>query len=345
MDRRLPVVLLVALAAAFGYAAAAGTSVEQRVDARTLAKLPSPKGEEVRGLAFGERALWAALSTRRVHRVDPRTGSARPIEGTSGSIAVAAGDGAVWALRDGLGVDPDTGEPRSILLRIDPVSLRITDRVALKASALQVATGGGRVWVMLFDAIAEIDPADGRVRRRLGADGVETILATRDALWKISYEKIVGRSGPDSTFEYSIPNVAKLDARTGKLLARASLRGSPSELGADGGSIIALNAGSLGLSVIDAGTREVRETGAEDFCGDCGARLARDATRTWIVGVRDDPETQRQTAGYLRRATRPKRVLRWGGAALRGCCQAVALGDGAVFVAGSQATISRIDLP
>ena len=337
--------LLAVLATAFAYAAAAGTSVEQHVDARPLAELPSPKGEEIVGLAFGERALWAALSSRRVHRVDPRTGSVRPVPGTSRSIAVAAGEGAVWALQDGPSVDPDSGDQRSILLRIDPASLRVTDRVALGASGLQIATGGGRVWVELFDAIAEIDPADGRVRRRLGADKVEAILATRGALWKITYKRIVERLGPDSTSEYAVPNIAKLDARTGKVLGRAALRGSRNELGADGGSIIALNAGSRGLSVIDAGAREVRETGAEDFCDDCGAWLASDATRTWIVGVREDPDTQRETAGYLRRATRPQRVLRWGGAALRGCCAAVALGDGAVFVTGSAATISRIDLP
>jgi len=145
----LPVALLALIAAVFAYAAVPGAGGPQRVavDARTLTTIKlggDDDAESIMALAYGERAL----SARRVHRIDPRTGDAKPVPGTSGALDVAAGEGAVWAFVDGAGIDDDAGERDSLLLRIDPARLEVTDRVALRAAARQVVAGGGRVWVL-----------------------------------------------------------------------------------------------------------------------------------------------------------------------------------------------------
>jgi hypothetical protein len=90
-------------------------------------------------VAAGEGAVWVLLAGNRLLRVDPdrhqvtgSVGLAPPGDGSFGT-PLAVGEGAVWV---------SAWEGRRVTLRIDPVSLRETDRFNGHA----VAAAGGALW-------------------------------------------------------------------------------------------------------------------------------------------------------------------------------------------------------
>jgi DNA-binding SARP family transcriptional activator len=100
-----------------------------------------------RALAFGDGAMWAIGPDQAVSRIDAASG--RRVTTVSGldAVAVAASGDAVWA---------DDGNTK--LIRIDPRTNRVTQRITLGASGLNgIALGDGVVWVA--------DPVDGVVWR------------------------------------------------------------------------------------------------------------------------------------------------------------------------------------
>jgi hypothetical protein len=124
------------------------------------------------GVAVGEGAVWVAakkLGNNVVLRVNRRTGDVvevvklRSANVPSGSprdiMAIAAGEGAVWALQGG------------VVHRLDPSTRRVSGRVKLPTSeATDVEAGDGAVWVTMFapprgNVLVRIDPRTLRVTK------------------------------------------------------------------------------------------------------------------------------------------------------------------------------------
>ncbi len=89
-------------------------------------------------VAVGEGGVWAATWAGQIASIDAATNSAiRTREIGEGLAGIAAGEGAVWALKS----DNDS------VFRVDPVTLRVTDTVRVGRAPTALAAGGGAVWV------------------------------------------------------------------------------------------------------------------------------------------------------------------------------------------------------
>jgi DNA-binding beta-propeller fold protein YncE len=139
--------------------------------------------------------------SRRLLRIDPlRARVVRRIDAGRPLTGVAAGAGAVWAI----------GAP-AVVLRIDPRTSRITERVAIVGRTpadapypVSVAAAGESVWVLNANT-ATVTRIDARTRgvaqtTRVGVDrGPVQIAADPDAAWVASADG----------------SVTRIDARTG----------------------------------------------------------------------------------------------------------------------------------
>lgn len=81
--------------------------------------------------------------------------------------AVAYGVGALWWSTGhpnlDAGCDCTPPPPNRQLLKLDPVSLAVTQRFQLPAAPTLVTVAGGNVWVTTANSLLRIDPNDGRV--------------------------------------------------------------------------------------------------------------------------------------------------------------------------------------
>jgi hypothetical protein len=129
--------------------------------------------------------------------------------------AVAYGVGALWwatghpNVESGCNCTPPP--PRRLLLKLDPVSLAVTQRFQLPAAPMLVALAGANVWVATASALLRVDPNDGRV------------LATVE----LGFQPVSLAGSPDGTRIYALGDTASddfvlldADAVTGILLGR-----------------------------------------------------------------------------------------------------------------------------
>jgi outer membrane protein assembly factor BamB len=122
-------------------------------------------------VAAGLHDVWIDdRARRRLIRVDGRSGRVRTALRVDGRLALAAGRDAVWALQSGGGYGSGLRGP---LLRVDPHTNRVRARIPLRDRAHPAALGFGvlaaahGVWVWGPQEILAVDPARGRVRRRI----------------------------------------------------------------------------------------------------------------------------------------------------------------------------------
>jgi DNA-binding SARP family transcriptional activator len=118
---------------------------------------PPRPGGLTASVAVGAGGVWVTDGSRRLVRVDPATRAVRGIPADRPLDAVAVGAGAVWAI----------SARRATVLRIDPRTGAVTDRVALVArpgegapSPTRIAASGGAVWVLSRNTatVTRIDP-------------------------------------------------------------------------------------------------------------------------------------------------------------------------------------------
>ena len=134
------------------------------------------------GLALGFGSAWVVCTPQR--RVERVTGGkvvatvALPEE----PWAIAAGEGAVWALaRDG-----------STVYRISPAGNRLAGHVDLGANGVYLWTLGGAVWVAddADSSLLRVDPAGLRVTARLAVgDGPSGLAFDGAYLWLVSHRE------------------------------------------------------------------------------------------------------------------------------------------------------------
>jgi hypothetical protein len=158
-----------------------------------------PLADNLGQLTSGFGAVWAAdTKNLEVLRVDPRTRDVEARIRTGGDTNAFGGDpllnsgaGALWAIARAPSSD---GGHR--VLRIDPATNRVTDRVLLPARqapiVLDVQIEQGRPWVITTRGAIALDPATGRptsfVRnlQPAGEPGPLWTMVARDELWVLT---------------------------------------------------------------------------------------------------------------------------------------------------------------
>lgn len=136
----------------------------QRVDARTnrLAATIVVDGEPCSGLVFAFGSLWAPVCGKHasLDRIDPRTNAVAAVlriypRNSEGGIT-ASGDSVWLATSDGT------------LSRIDPVTGRVRERIAIPSGSFNALYSSGVVWVTSgeHDQLLAIDANNGRVLGR-----------------------------------------------------------------------------------------------------------------------------------------------------------------------------------
>jgi DNA-binding SARP family transcriptional activator len=177
--------------------------VEQRVhfapataDAALAGRLRAPRSTVV---AAGG-AVWVSNGSRKVTRVDPRTGKSRTVGLERPVNALAAGAGALWAL----------SAKTATVVRIDPRTAAATDRIPIVAhqggdlpAPTGIAAAGGGVWVLNGNTatVTRIDAASGGVVATvpIGVDRIPAdIAATGRSAWVANRDGTLARIGTHS---------------------------------------------------------------------------------------------------------------------------------------------------
>ncbi|MHB8452108.1 MAG: YncE family protein [Mycobacteriales bacterium] len=105
-------------------------------------------------------------------RVDRRTFTVAAGVYLAHTTDVTYGDGALWwasgAPNIETGCNCTPPPPSRLLLRIDPITLRVLARFALPAPPLLVAVAAGHLWVATPGWLFQLDPSDGRIVTQVG---------------------------------------------------------------------------------------------------------------------------------------------------------------------------------
>jgi virginiamycin B lyase len=105
---------------------------------------------------------WVRKQPGGVSRIDPVkarvTGHVALPVISDGESSIGAGEGAVWAIIDGSGCSSCR------VARIDPKTLRVTNRYPVAAGASAVRAGLGGVWISYFaeNSVVRLDPSTGK---------------------------------------------------------------------------------------------------------------------------------------------------------------------------------------
>ena len=238
----------------------------------------------VHSLAIGFGSVWVAAG--RYHtlaRIDPRTNRAVDVQPSRPWTAtlVTAGGGAVWA------GDFD----RNAVFRVEPATNRVSARIPVPGRLWSLAAGRAGVWIVTLAGRRVTSETPREVRRldpRTNTIGPPLITSRCDfslavgplRLWVSDLcaqtvtpvGRRVGRSVPvgEASVGLAVGNgsvwvlsqsersVRRLDARTGRLLARVRVRGTWPAAGGDHLWVLDLGDGRAGfLRTVDARTNRV----------------------------------------------------------------------------------------
>jgi DNA-binding SARP family transcriptional activator len=172
--------------------------------------------ESATAVAYGYDTAWigtyggdgfsrATVSDSRIEAF--RTGQSKPKEivlkkhgANWGPVAIAVGDGAVWAVTCCDRTNASGAWVGNHLLKIDPITLRVVRRLNLSAdSGGEVAVGAGGVWVLNDHSVSKIDPRTDTIVRTFSLSGNAVplcdIAATPRQLWVSSGHTYCGTVG------------------------------------------------------------------------------------------------------------------------------------------------------
>jgi DNA-binding beta-propeller fold protein YncE len=210
---------------------AAGGGTVVRLDPRS----GRPVGRAVRvgyypvDLACLDHSLWVANHGGGGDRYAPPGGSLTRIDARTGRVTatvrvpgwhvlrVAAGARRVWAAAA-------FGSGRGRIVAVDARSARIVRSVRLQGGVapIDVAVAAGRVWAATRGTVVPIDPHSGRVGSARATGSPIRLVAAFGSVWVAD--------GAERT-------LVRLDARSGRVLARVPLRGWPWQLAVGGGAV------------------------------------------------------------------------------------------------------------
>jgi glutamine cyclotransferase len=133
-----------------------------RVDARTnavVARIPVDGNPESFALGFG--LLWVSNQDGTLTAIDPATNAVAgaKVTGDRDLDAVAVGSDALWT----------TSFYGNTLLKVDPASRKVLQRIPLGGEGSGVLVRGGSVWASVYDArlVVRVDAASGRIVQRI----------------------------------------------------------------------------------------------------------------------------------------------------------------------------------
>jgi YVTN family beta-propeller protein len=153
-----------------------------------------PVGARPSGIAAGEGSIWVGnRDDNTLLRIDPRS---RKVIRTIG-LAVEPRDVAIAA--QSVWVASRAGDA---VLRVDPAINEFVGRIPLEQGRepcceLDLATGGGALWVSYRGRLSRIDPATHTVESRREA-GVKSIAYGHGALWVMTANVHIERIDPDT---------------------------------------------------------------------------------------------------------------------------------------------------
>jgi DNA-binding beta-propeller fold protein YncE len=231
-------------------------------------------------------------------RLDPRTGeevAAIPLEGffdeARGQVAVGAGS--VWAV--------GASEDSDLVLRVDPETNRVADRIPLDSPPTSLAFGHGSVWVTSSGrgTLSRIDPRTGEVTAEIevgrGAADVAADGGSGD-VWVACW----GGTEPEHN------QLSRVDPEADRVVAQIPIveharYGGPQGVAVGEGAVWAQGARG-GLFKVDPATNEV--VAERDLGGDSTSDLAVYGGSVWTVAqvsvgtrlYRVDPRTARVVA-------------------------------------------------
>jgi YVTN family beta-propeller protein len=287
-----------------------GDSVAVIDPATTSIVAEVPVGARPSGIAAGGGSIWVAnRDDNTLLRIDPRS---RRVVRTIGlavetrQVAIAAQS--VWVV----------SSAGDAVLRVDPAINKVVDTVRLRPESvgcceLDLATGGGALWVSHRGRLSRIDTATHVVETRREA-GVFAIAYGQGALWVITALNRIERIDPDTN---SVLDSISLE-RVGRTEA--------------GGAAIAVGAGAVWSATYLTGTLWKIDPATGHFTG--RVRLGRPAVgiafgegAVWVLGnegtvLRVDPKSE-QLVGTIRLGVSLAQANTWA---------PLAVGYGAVWV-------------
>ncbi|MBL0160369.1 MAG: hypothetical protein IPP47_25310 [Bryobacterales bacterium] len=157
---------------------AAGDKVA-RIDPKTnkvVAEVSVPAGSHTAD--FGEGAVWVTNSSGSVvTRIDPKKNKVTDtIEVGPKPRFLAVGEGFVWTLNQGDGT----------VSKVDPKSRKTiaTIQLGIPGTGGEISTGGGAVWVTVFQIpITRIDAKTNKVTSQFAGPGGDAILFAHGSVW------------------------------------------------------------------------------------------------------------------------------------------------------------------
>jgi peptide/nickel transport system substrate-binding protein len=175
------------------------------------------------------------------------------------------------------------------VLRLDPGSATVSDRIPVGAGPGAIAAGGGSVWAANVpgDALARIDPESGTVAEtvRLGSAHVAALAFGAGALWvadsvgdalleldpasgalrrrlplEVKPTSLVVGDRTVWVADYGGAVIAQVDGRTGRTLATVHVGNGPAALAVDGDAVWVANALDSTVSKVGATTGSLHAT-------------------------------------------------------------------------------------
>jgi hypothetical protein len=155
-------------------------------------------------MAVTGHVIWLAVGENdpdaRLVRIDTDSGDVRSVDGTTGAMGVAAGEGAVWvSVCDG--ASSSGGNPgcaARAVAKVDPETASVVAAYPIPGRNLVLAAGLGSVWITSsYDRLLRLDPGNGAVSTALegGADllgiGDGKVWFTRSA-GVVEYDPVTG---------------------------------------------------------------------------------------------------------------------------------------------------------
>ena len=244
---------------------------------------PSAGCDDVKGV--GEAACGGEPPKTLLKRVDPRTGevvAAIPFSlMPAGIMQVAVGAGSVWVSNGYSSRGPTPRWPSDVVLRIDPRTKRVVDRIPVDPPT-GLAFGHGSVWVTSasYGTLSRIDPKSGEVVAKIDVDrGAGDIAADESsgAVWvaglTLNYDK------PENN------KLSRVDPATNRVVAEIPIRAGVRYVG--GADKVAVGEGAVWVLSSDARLLKVDPTTNEVAgmvsVGDSSSHLAVYGGGVWAM--------------------------------------------------------------
>lgn len=268
----------------------------------------------VAGVVFDTRGPGglnvAAPSVSRLLAIGPSGRIAHATELPSGPAAMTAAGGSLWL------ADPAD----EVVLRADPRSGAVVDRIPVAGQPGSITTGGGGVWVAstLGGTVERIDPAGGAISQAisLGQEHTSAIAYGHGALW-------VADTTDDAVIE--------LDAITGTSRRTLSLDARPTSVVVGDRALWVADQSAATVSEVDLGSGQTVST---IHVGNGPSALALGAGGLWVANGLDSTVTRIDPRTSTVVATIP----------VGSGPSAVVVADGTVWVANQfSGTVTRID--